>query len=404
MSADSPISAPSLDTKNTIPKENTGMFGGFRHRAMLVVLLLLMVVGLTFFLMAADSESTDDAYVNGNIIQVTAQISGTVIGIGADNTDHVTAGMELVRLNPVDEEIQLERAKVALAKATRNARSQFLQVEQQKAEVSQKMTDAAKSNADLARREKLVLHGAVSKEEFNHAGRSSQAANAAVDSARYLLAQRVAMIDGTEVRTHQDVLAAAADLRDAYVARVRTSILAPIDGTVAKRTVQVGQRISAGTALMSIVPLKILWVDANFKESQLQNIRIGQPVALTADVYGPKVTYHGKVLGLEAGTGSAFSLLPAQNATGNWIKVTQRVPVRIVLDAAEVAERPLRLGLSMRATVDTSDRSGLAIRQGVSPGSGYETTVFGQELKDANVLVESVIRANEGSAGAVVRR
>ncbi len=360
------------------------------------ILFLLIFIAVFMYIYDLNSEVTEDAQVNGNAVQVTSQIEGTVVEINADDTDHVQPGAVMVRLNPVDQEIAYERAQSTLATATRNVRTQYLQVSQLKAEVVQKQTELRKVKADLARRMQLASSGAVSREEVSHAKESFESAQAALDSTRQSLAQRKALVDGTVVRTHPDVLAAAANLRDAHIARVRTTILAPVEGTVTKRSVQVGQRITAGMALMSIVPLNDLWVTANFKESQLKDIRIGQPVLLTADIYGSSVVYHGEVIGLDAGTGSAFSLLPAENATGNWIKITQRVPVKIRLVPAEVEDHPLRVGLSMRVKVDTSDRSGAVVRSR-SISNTIKTQVFEHELEDASLAVESVILANDGS-------
>ncbi|EHD19984.1 MULTISPECIES: efflux RND transporter periplasmic adaptor subunit [Brenneria] len=365
-------------------------------RVVTAVVLVPLIAGIVWYVLQHNVERTEDAYVDGNVVQVTAQISGTVTAIAADNTDHVKAGAPLVTLNPVDQEVQFERARTELAKATRMARTQYSQVRQLQAEVAQRQNDVQKATTDLARRTRLAASGAVSREEISHAEdvlKNAQAALTAVDQS---LAQRRAMVDGTDLRTHPDVLAAATNLRDAYIARARTAIPSPVDGTVAKRSVQLGQRINPGVALMSVVPLDQLWVNANFKESQLEHLRIGQPAELTADIYGRSVVYHGKIVGLDAGTGSAFALLPAQNATGNWIKVTQRVPVRIALDPQEIARQPLRIGLSMRVSVNTQDRSGEMIRKDIEPGFVYQTEVYNHELQDADAIVEAVIRDNEG--------
>ncbi|UXS03117.1 HlyD family efflux transporter periplasmic adaptor subunit [Agrobacterium tumefaciens] len=367
-----------------------------RGQAVTAAVILLLVAGVAWYTLQGTVERTEDAYVDGNVVQVTAQISGTVTAIGADNTDYVKAGAPLVTLNPVDQEVQFERARTELAKATRMARTQYSQVRQLEAEVAQRQNDVQKARTDLARRTRLAASGAVSREEISHVEdvlKNAQAALTAVDQS---LAQRRAMVDGTDLRTHPDVLAAATNLRDAYIARARTAIPSPVDGTVAKRSVQLGQRISPGVSLMSVVPLDQLWVNANFKESQLEHLRIGQPAELTADIYGRSVVYHGKIVGLDAGTGSAFALLPAQNATGNWIKVTQRVPVRIALDPQEIARQPLRVGLSMRVSVNAQDRSGEMISKEIKPGFVYKTEVYNHELQDADAIVEAVIRDNEG--------
>lgn len=374
-----------------------------RHSAPVVFIgagLILIALLALWYGYQVGNERTEDAYVDGNAVQVTSQITGTVTGIGADNTDYVRAGDPVVRLNPVDAEIQFERSKAALARATRMARTQYSQVEQLQAEVDQRSNDVGKARADVQRRARLASSGAVSREEISHAEDVLKNALAGLASTRQSLAQRRAMVDGTTLRSHPDVLTAAANLRDAFVARDRTAVLAPVTGVVTRRSVQVGQRISPGVAMMTVVPLDHLWVNANFKESQLEHIRIGQPVTLTADSYGTDVVFHGTVAGLDAGTGSAFALLPAQNATGNWIKVTQRVPVKIALDPQEIARNPLRLGISMRVKVDTRAQDGDVLRADVPREDLYSTAVFDNELKNADALVESVITENEGAQRA----
>lgn len=367
-----------------------------RRQVITAVVILLLIVGITWYTLQRNVERTEDAYVDGNVVQVTAQISGTVTAIGADNTDHVKAGSSLVTLNPVDQELQFERARTELAKATRMARTQYSQVRQLQAEVAQRQNDVQKAKTDLARRNRLAASGAVSREEISHTEDVLKNAQAALAAVEQSLIQRRAMVDGTDLRTHPEVLSAATNLRDAYIAQARTIIPSPVDGTVAKRNVQLGQRINPGVALMSVVPLDQLWVNANFKESQLEHLRIGQPAELIADIYGRNVVYHGSIVGLDAGTGSAFALLPAQNATGNWIKVTQRVPVRIALNPQDIARQPLRIGLSMRVSVNTQDRSGERIRKDIKPGFVYKTEVYNHELEDADAIVESVISDNEG--------
>ncbi|HDZ2573134.1 TPA: HlyD family efflux transporter periplasmic adaptor subunit [Klebsiella pneumoniae] len=360
------------------------------------VILLLVATGFVWYFLQSSTERTEDAYVDGNIVQVTSQISGTVTSITADNTDHVTAGTTLVTLNPVDQEVRFERARTELAKATRIARTQYSQVQQLQSEVAQRQNDVQKARSDLARRSGLAASGAVSREEISHAEDVFKNAQDALNASKQSLQQRLAMVDGTQLRTHPDVLAAAANLRDAYIARTRTTIPSPVEGTIAKRSVQLGQRINPGVSLMSVIPLNQLWVNANFKESQLEHLRIGQPAELTTDVYGSSVVYHGRIIGLDAGTGSAFSLMPAQNATGNWIKVTQRVPVRIALDPQEIARQPLRIGLSMHVAVNTEDRKGKTVRADAAPEFVYKTEVYNKELQDADAIVEAVIRENEG--------
>lgn len=315
-------------------------------------------------------ESTDNAYVAGNVVQITPQVGGTVVAIGADDTDFVRTGQVLVKLDPADARVALEQAEAQLAQTVREVRQLYANTATLKAQVSLRQADLARVQADAARlqddvnrRAPLTASGAVGKEEFQHAtaqlnaAKSSvAAAQSAVLAAQEQLAASQTQTDGTTVEQHPGVQRAAARVREAYLAVQRAQLVAPLDGHVAKRGVQVGQRVQAGAPLMTIVPLSDLWVDANFKESQLKNLRIGQKAELVADVYGTQVTYHGTIAGLGAGTGAAFALLPAQNATGNWIKVVQRLPVRIKLDPAELQANPLKVGLSMTAKIDTRGR------------------------------------------------
>ena len=355
-------------------------------------------------------ESTDNAYVAGNAVQITPQMGGTVVSIGADDTDFVRAGQMLITLDPADARVALDQAEAQLAQTVREVRALFAnnstlqaQVSLRKADLARAQADAARLQDDVNRRAPLMASGAVGKEEFQHANaqltaaRSSvAAAQSAVLAAQEQLAASQTQTEGVSIEQHPNVQRASARVREAYLAVQRAQLVAPLDGYVAKRGVQVGQRVQAGAPLMTLVPLNDLWVDANFKESQLKTLRIGQPAELEADVYGTKVVYHGTLTGLGAGTGAAFALLPAQNATGNWIKVVQRVPVRIALDAKEVAEHPLRVGLSMEVRVDTADQGGktLADTQRTTPVAA--TTVFDEQFKAADAEVAQIIAANLG--------
>jgi membrane fusion protein (multidrug efflux system) len=347
-----------------------------------------------FFAHQKAEEVTEDAYVEGNIVQVTAQVAGTVVAIGADNTDHVAAGQQLVTLNGLDARLALERSEAQLAKAVRQVRSQYAMAASTSANVQLRRAELAKVQADLARRSELVHSGAISGEDLEHASESVKTAAAALKSAEQQYAAIQAAVDGTTIATHPDVLSASAQLQDAFIARARSIIAAPVAGLVARRNVQVGQHVASGTSLMSIIPLETLWVTANFKESQLRHVHAGQPVTMTADAYGREVVYRGTVIGQEAGTGSAFSLMPAQNATGNWIKVVQRLPVRIALDAKQVAEHPLQLGLSMRVAVDTSARQGAHFATAANAAHAYRTDVFAKEGEEAAAAVKRIIAAN----------
>ncbi|MRW85431.1 HlyD family efflux transporter periplasmic adaptor subunit [Pseudoduganella sp. FT26W] len=359
--------------------------------------LLLVLAGAAWWLLAPGAgQVTEDAYVDGNVVQVTPQQNGSVTAIGADNTEYVSAGQVLVQLNPVDAELALARAEAQLSRAVRAVRAQFANASQGRANIVLRSADLARAQADLRRRSQLASSGAVSGEDISHAEDAVRSARAALQVAEQQALSASALTDHTSVASHPDVLAAVSQLRDAYVASARTVLRAPVSGIVTKRNVQLGQRVNAGTALMSIVPLEQVWVNANFKESQLGAIRIGQPVSLSADVYGKAVHYHGHVIGTDAGTGSAFALLPAQNATGNWIKVVQRVPVRIALDAAELAANPLKVGLSMHVQVDTSARDGKRVMDTASTRQPEQTAVFAAELAQADQLVARVISASLG--------
>ncbi|MEO7127596.1 MAG: efflux RND transporter periplasmic adaptor subunit, partial [Rhodoferax sp.] len=360
-------------------------------------------------------EDTDNAYVEGNVIQITPQISGTVIAITADNTDFVRAGQPLVKFDPTDAKVALEQAEANLAQTVRQVRTLYAnngtlqaQIKFREADVVKAQSDISRARDDLNRRQSLAGNGAVSKEELEHArtqlavAESAQAAaQAGVVAAREQLASNQAMTEGTTVAQHPSVEAAAAKVREAYLATQRATLPAPVDGYVARRSVQLGQRVAAGTPLMSIVPLNQVWVDANFKEVQLRNIRIDQPVTLTADLYGSKVEYKGRVVGLGAGTGAAFALLPAQNATGNWIKVVQRVPVRIALDSQQLAAHPLRVGLSMDASVDVRHKDGKTLADVPTTVPTAQTNVYAALDEGANADVRRVIAANLGVVKAV---
>jgi membrane fusion protein (multidrug efflux system) len=375
---------------------------------------LAVAIGLGWggyeWLMNHSLEDTDNAYVQGNVIQITPQMGGMVTAVLADDTDFVKAGQSLVQLDPADAKVALDQAEANLAQAVRQVRTLYAnngtlgtQITLRQADISKAQTDVARATDDLSRRLALVGNGAVSKEELNHAQsqlaaaqNALAAAQAGVAAARDQLTSNQSLTDGTRIESHPSVLVAAAKVREAYLALHRTSLPSPVDGYVAKRTVQLGQRVAAGAPLMSIIALNQLWVDANFKEVQLRNIRIGQPVTLTADLYGKKVEFSGTVTGLGAGTGAAFALLPAQNATGNWIKVVQRVPVRIALDPKQLAENPLRVGLSMEASVNIKDQSGKSLADAPRQTSNVQTTVLAALDQKADAEVQRVIAQNAG--------
>ena len=347
-------------------------------------------------------QSTDDAYVGGNVVQITPQISGTVVAIGAADTQFVTAGQALVRLDQADAKVALDQAEAQLARTVRDVRNLYATSAQLQAAVQVQQTDLAAAQSDLARRRQLGTSGAVSGEELQHATDAAKAAESGLDAVRQQLAANRARVDGTTLENHPQVRDAAAAVRAAYLTFSRTELPAPVAGFIARRNVQLGQRVSPGTPLMAVVPLEQVWVDANFKEPQLERMRVGQPVKLTADLYGTHVVFHGSVAGFGAGTGAAFSLLPAQNATGNWIKIVQRVPVRIALDPREIAARPLQIGLSMKAQVDVSNGAGARLPQVASNAASWSTDVFGSGNAAADSRVHAIIAANLSDAARTV--
>ncbi len=321
------MSTPQSPAPVEQPKSN-------KRAAMMLLLTLVIIIAAVayafyYFSYARYHENTDDAYVNGNIVQITPQVVGTVVAVNADDTQTIQVGQPLVVLDPADSKIALQQAEANLAQTVRQVRTLYVNNNAFQADVTQREADLARAQDDYKRRMAVAQTGAVSLEEISHAQDAVKVAKATLVAAEQNLASNRALTERTTIAEHPNVLAAAAKVRDAYLNFARNTLPAPVTGYVAKRSVQVGQRVSPGNPLMAIVPLNAVWVDANFKEVQLKSMRIGQPVELTADVYGSSVVYHGKVQGFSAGTGSAFSLLPAQNATGNWIKVVQRLPVRV---------------------------------------------------------------------------
>lgn len=411
---------PSNTSSNTTSPTATAAPANPRKKILLMLITIFVLAGIGYaiywFLFLNHIETTDNAYVQGNIVQITPQIAGTVVAINAQDTDFVKAGQPLIKLDTADAKVALDQAESQLAATVREVRVVYAgnvslgsAVKVREADLARAASDLKRAEDDVARRKPLVATGAVSGEEWQHvlttlaAARSAQSVvQANVEVAREQLASNKSQTDGVTPSEHPNVLRAAGKVREAYLAYSRAELPAPVSGFVARRSVQVGQRIQPGTPLMAIVPLSEVWVDANFKEVQLRNMRIGQKVKLFADVYGSKVEYHGKIAGLGVGTGAAFALLPAQNATGNWIKVVQRVPVRVSLDPKELSEHPLRIGLSMEAEVDVSDQSGKSLSDASSKATINETKVFTQTDADADARVNKIIAANMGRGSARV--
>lgn len=373
-----------------------------RKRWLLILLAVVILAGLASVawevLYGRWHEDTDDAYVNGNVVQITPQITGTVVSIGADDGDLVRKGQVLVKFDPSDADIALQQAEANLARTVRQVRGLFSNVDGYKADVAAKKVALAKAEADFKRRQNLANGGAISQEELAHARDALDTARSSLTTSEQQLDTNRALVDDTVIASHPDVKAAAAKLRQAYLDDARAVIIAPVTGYVAKRTVQVGQRVQPGAALMAVIPLDQVWIDANFKETQLKHMRIGQPVEIRSDLYGSEVKYSGTVDSLGVGTGSAFSLLPAQNATGNWIKIVQRVPVRIRINAEELAKNPLRIGLSMDVNVSLHDQSGPALAQQAPHEAVFSTDIYQEQLASADQLIEKLIQANLADA------
>lgn len=374
--------------------ENSGKRGRILITISIVLLIGLLAYGVLWLVYFKNFESTDDAYVSGSIVQVTSRIDGTVLSINADDTDMVEAGKPLVELDQTDEKLALDDAKNKLAETVRDVYTLYVNTRTLAANVKMRSVDVERERDDLRRRQELIETGAVSKEDVEHSRSALQSAESALEATRGSLSSNLALIENTSVAEHPRVLRSASQVRSAYLAYERTKVLAPVAGSVARRTVQVGQRIVSGTPLMSIIPLDSLWVDANFKEVQVAHMHINQPVILHADLYGTSTTYHGKVSGLLAGTGAAFALLPVQNASGNWIKVTQRLPVRIALDPKELQMRPLRIGMSMQVKVQINDDGGDSLPIKTIANTAYKTTAFDFDMKEADKVIAQIIARN----------
>ena len=373
-----------------------------KRRRSLIALGLVAVFGAVVYgsywvLFGRDYQSTDDAYVNGDLVQITSEVPGTVMALSADDTQGVRRDQTLLELDPADAQVAMSNAEARLARAVREVRTLFATAEQLRARITVREIELKRAQHDYRRRSNLLQDGAVSSEELSHTQDNIAQIRANLIEARQQLNATTVQIDGTTVETHPLVLAAEAAVRDAALALRRTHIFAPVAGVVARRSVQVGQRVAPGAPLMAVVPLDDVWVDANFKEVQLEDMRVGQAVEVRADVYGRSVKYHGKLVGLSAGSGSAFALLPAQNASGNWIKIVQRVPVRIALEASELTDNPLRIGLSVSADVDVSNQSGPRVAG--APPAGVMRGNTGEDTSArVDALVAKILAANGAPA------
>ncbi len=359
-----------------------------------VFITIAIVIGVYWFMWARFHESTNDSYVNGNMIMLTPQVSGIVTTILTDNTQLVEQGQPLIELDRHDYEIALEKSKANLAETVRQVCSLYIQVQQLEAKKQASQSDLLRAKLDYQHRKALVEDGSVSREDFEHSQTTLSSAFARLKEVDKELGQAIAKITSVTVGTHPLVNEAKADLRAKFLALHRCTVRSPARAIVTLRKAQVGQWVSASTPLLSLVPLDQIWVDANFREVSLKNLRIGQDVELFSDMYGRFETFHGKVVGLNPGTGSVFSVLPPQNATGNWIKIVQRVPVKIALDPEELQKRPLVLGLSMTATINTEVRDGLQLPNLSPVESVYSSNVYDNELAGVDELIAEIIEAN----------
>lgn len=389
----------SANAESQTPQQ-PGSKKGKRKGALLLLTLLFIIVavayGIYWFLVLRHFEETDDAYVAGNQVQIMAQVSGSVTKVWADNTDYVQKGDPLVTLDQTDAQQAFEKAQTQLAASVRQTRQQMINSKQLQASIEVKKTALSQAQTDLNRRIPLGAANLIGREELQHARDTVASAQAELDVAIQQYNANQAIVLGTKLEQQPAVLQAATEVRNAWLALQRTKIVSPISGYVSRRSVQPGAQISSTTPLMAVVPATNLWIDANFKETQLAHMRIGQPATVISDIYGDDVKYTGKVVGLDMGTGSAFSLLPAQNATGNWIKVVQRLPVRIELDEKQLAEHPLRIGLSTLVEVNTTDRGGEMLACQVRSSPVYESNAREIGLEPVNKLINDIIQANAG--------
>lgn len=386
---------------NETPQEGKSPGRRRRRRRFWLLLAVTVVViaagalyGIYWLLYARFWISTADAYVHGNTVQLMAQVAGTVTAIGAEGTDFVEQGQTLVALDATDARVALDRAQAQLAQTVRDVHSLYQQVAQQEAVIEQRQFALRQDERDYHRARRLVRQHTISQERYQQAETKWLLSQAALRAARRKLAELRAQTSGTTPDDHPRVRLAASAVRKAWLNLARTAVLTPVSGFVAKRAVQLGQEIQPGQALMAIVPLDQIWVEANFKETELTDVRIGQSVAVTADFYGGDVRYHGRVVGLSPGTGSVFELLPPQNATGNWIKIVQRLPVRIALDPREIKQHPLRLGLSLTAQIDVHDTTGRRLSRSPPTGNVYSTRVYRRDHDRVEQLIKRIIEDN----------
>ena len=387
------MSDQQTDTQNSSNNKSQQRKKGL---SIFILLLLLISIGSAayWYFFIKGFEETEDAYVNGNQVMVSAQVAGNISKINVDNMDPVQAGDVLLELDDTNAKLSFEQAKSNLANAVRQVSQLNYTVKQLKSAVRANEITLAQAQGNLNRRVQLVKDGAIDKESFQHAKEAVELAKANLTTSQNQLEANQALLLDGPLSEQPQIQSAVSNFKQAWLNLERTKIRSPIKGYVARRNAQVGQAVSVGGALMAVVTTDQMWLDANFKETQLTHMRIGQPVKIHFDLYGKDKTFDGKVVGIEMGTGSAFSLLPTQNATGNWIKVVQRVPVRIQLDPQQLIENPLRIGLSATVKVNVSDSQGETLRDQAPATTLYSTNVLQYDESAVNNLIESIIHDN----------
>lgn len=370
--------------------------------------IALAIVGLAalgyYFIYGQYHIKTKDAYVEGNLIRVAPQVNGTVTEIAADETQYVREGAPLVRLDPIDNDVALARAEASLAETVREVAHLFDMERQAQAAVARQEAEEKLAARTLQRDRSIAHAGAISRLRIDQDQTAERNLQAALNEARAQLASAHSSVSGTDPTTHPQVLLAEANLRAAWLARQRAAVLAPVSGYIVRRTVQLGEQVGPGTEMLAIAPLESVWVDANFKETQLSQLRIGQPVSLTADLYGRRYRFHGRVLGLAGGTGEALAVLPPENASGNWIKIVQRLPVRIGLDPRELRDHPLFLGLSMDVDVDVHDTNGASLTKVPAWPAALRTNVYASRDAGADPLIRRIVNESLGRAPPTLPR
>ena len=387
------MSDQQTDTQNSSNNKSQQRKKGL---SIFILLLILISIGSAayWYFFIKGFEETEDAYVSGNQVMVSSQVAGNISKINVDNMDPVQAGDVLLELDDTNAKLSFEQAKSNLANAVRQVSQLNYTVKQLKSAVRANEITLAQAQGNLNRRVQLVKDGAIDKESFQHAKEAVELAKANLTTSQNQLEANQALLLDGPLSEQPQIQNAVSNLKQAWLNLERTKIRSPIKGYVARRNAQVGQAVSVGGALMAVVTTDQMWLDANFKETQLTHMRIGQPVEIHFDLYGKDKTFNGKVVGIEMGTGSAFSLLPTQNATGNWIKVVQRVPVRIQLDPQQLAENPLRIGLSATVKVNVTDSQGETLRNRAPTATLYSTNVLQYDESAVNNLIESIIRDN----------